>query len=152
MSSNVLLAMGDALYGVLAFDATLLSLAPGGVHADLPPNPSGWPLVWFELQQDKDEGAYGGHPGRKNRPGVNARFHVFQSEGGSLRASQMVVARLIDLLWNDAAPLTVDGYEVKFGGKPAPDAQTFQFADQELRGFKVKETVLMTDYALRKAA
>ncbi len=151
MSSNVLLVLGDALYRLLAFDSTLLALATGGVFMDIPPNPD-FPLVWIELQQDKDDGAYGGQPGRKNRPWVNARFHVFQSDGGTLRASQAVVSRLIDVLWNDAAPLTLAGYDVTFGGKPKPEAQTFQFADQELRGFKVKETVLMTDYALRKVA
>lgn len=152
MSSNVLLALGDALYARLAFDSTLLALALGGVYMDIPPNPSGWPLVWIELQQDKEHGAFGSQPGRKNKPGVNVRVHVFQSEGGTLRAAQLVMARLIDLIWDDSAPLTVDGYEVYFSGKPSPDATTFQFADQELRGFKVKESVLMADYILEKAA
>lgn len=152
MSSNVLLVLGDALYGLLAFDATLTTLAPGGVFMDIPPNPSGgWPMVWIELQQDHEHGAFGSQPGRKNKPGVNLRVHVFQSDGQTLRASQLTMARVIDLLWNDAAPLTVDGYEVYFG-TPLPDAKTFQFADQELRGFKVKEAVLMADYILEKAA
>lgn len=151
MSSNVLLVLGNALIRALAFDATLLALAPGGVFTDLPPQ-VGFPCVWIELQQDKEFGAFGCQPGRKNKPGVNARFHVFQSDGGKLIASQQVMARLIDLLWNDAAPLTVDGYEVYFSGHPSPDARTFQFADQELRGQKVKEAVLMADYMLEKAA
>lgn len=151
MSSNVLLAIGDALYALLALDSTLLALAPGGVHADIRANPSGWPLVWFELQQDQSYDGFGSQPGRKHKPGINLRVHVYQSEGGTLRASQLVMARVIDLLWNDASPLTVAGYEV-YCGTPLPDARTFQFADQELRGFKVKESVLMADYILEKAA
>lgn len=152
MSSNVLLVLGNALYALLAFDATLLALAPGGVFMDIQNNPTNWPLVWIELQQDQEHGAFGSQPGRKNKPGVNLRVHVFQSDGGSLKNSQLAMARVIDLLWNDAAPLTVDGYEVYCSGKPSPDARTFQFADQELRGQKVKESVLMADYILEKAA
>lgn len=149
MSSNVLKPLGDAIFGAIGFDATLLALATGGVFLDIPPNPT-FPLVWIELQQDQEHGGFGSQPGRKNKPGVNARVHVFQSNGGSLRDSQMVMARVIDLLWNDAAPLVVSGYEVYCSGTPLPDARTFQFADQELRGFKVKEAVLMADYMLEK--
>lgn len=151
MSSNVLLALGDALYRVFSLDATLLALARGGVHMDLPPQVD-FPVVWIELQQDKEHGGFGSQPGRKNKPGVNVRVHVFQSDGGTLRQSQLVMARVIELLWNDAAPLSVEGYAVRFSGKPAPDPQLFQFADQELRGQKVKESVLMADYFLEKAA
>ncbi len=151
MSANPLLAMGDALYALMAFDAQLLALAPGGVHRDLPNNVTPFPMVWIELQQDQEHGAFGGEPGRLNKPGLNLRVHVFQSDGGSLRDSQMAMARVIQLLWNDSAPLTVAGYEV-YCGKPLPDARTFQFADQELRGQKVKESVLMADYILQAAA
>ncbi len=150
MSSNPLLAMGDALYARLAFDTTLLALATGGVFLDIQNNPT-FPCVWIELQQDQSFDGFGSQPGRRNKPGINLRVHVYQSEGGSLRNSQQVMARVIDLLWNDAAPLTVVGYEV-YCGKPLPDARSFQFADQELRGFKVKEAVLMADYILEKAA
>lgn len=149
MSSNVLLAIGDALYRVFSADATLAAL--GGVHMDIPPNVD-FPLVWLELQQDQEHGAFGSKPGRKNKPGVNLRVHVYVAEGKTLRAGQLVMARVIDLLWNDDAPLSVDGYSVWFNGQPSPDARTFQFADQELRGQKCKESVLMADYILEKAA
>jgi hypothetical protein len=145
-SLTALQAMGDALYGVLAFDATLLASATGGVFMDVPSSPS-FPLVWVELQQDREHGGFGSMPGRLDKPGIELRLHVYQSEGGTLRTAQVIMARLVALVWNDSAPLSPVGYTV-ISGKPLPNAQTFQLSDQELRGFKVKETVLMADYVL----
>ncbi len=150
-SITALQAMGDALYGVLAFDAPLAALlasAPfGGVQMDVHAQPQ-FPLVWVELQQDRTHDGFGSQPGRRDKPGIHLRVHLFQSEGGTLRASQIIMARIVALIWNDGAPLSPVGYEV-FCGKPLPDAQTLQLSDQELRGFKVKETVLMADYVLQ---
>ncbi len=145
-SLGPLTALGRALYALLAFDSTLLTLATGGAHLDIPNNPE-FPLVWIELQQDQDFGGFGSQPGRKNKPGIGFRMHIFQSEDGTLTVAQQIGDRLIALLWNDSAPLVAEGYDV-MRGKPMPMARTFQFADQELRGFKVKESVLMGDYFL----
>lgn len=145
-----LLAMSDALYGVLALDDGLIALAVGGVHFDVPQNPD-FPMIWLELQHDKNFGGYGSQPGRGARPGVHLRVHVFQSDYGTAREAQLVMAAVVDLLWNDGAPLQVDGYVV-YGGKPLPEIEEIMLSDQELRSVKVKELVLLTDYIIEEAA
>lgn len=148
--TDPLLAMGDALYGLLAVDATLLGLASGGVHMDVPQDPN-FPFVWIELRTDSDHSGFGSQPGRRSRPGIHLRVHVFQSEYGTVRDAQIVMGRVVDLLWNDQALLTADGYEV-FCGKPMPRADEILLADEILRGQKVQELVLMTDYIIEEAA
>jgi hypothetical protein len=60
------------------------------------------------------------------------------------------MARVVELLWNDT-PLTADGYEV-ISGAPMPEPNQFRFTDEELRGIKVQESVLETDYVLEATA
>lgn len=152
-SADPLLAMMDALYGVLALDDALLALAPGGVHSDVPDVTTAFPFpfVWLELRKDRELGGFGTQPGRRSVPGVHLRVHVFQSDYGTTRDAQLVMARIVDLLWNDGAALAAEGYVV-YGGKPLPDAEEILLADQELRGVKVKELVLLTDYVIEEAA
>jgi len=146
--TDPLLAMSDALYDALALDSTLSTLAAGGVHFDVPQDPS-FPLVYLRVQHDRTFSGYNAQPGRKSRPGIFLRVHVFQSDYGTIREAQQVMSRIVDLLWNDADPLTANGYEV-FCGRPLPEVEELTFEDEELRGIKVKELVLQTSYILEE--
>lgn len=147
--TDPLLAMSDALYGVLAMDSTLSTLAPGGVYFDVPQNPQ-FPFIWLELVHERNWTGYNAKPGRGSRPEVQLRVHVFQSDYGTAREAQLVVQRIVDLLWNDAALLTADGFEV-FCGQPLPELTEVQLRDQVLDGVKVKEFVLLTNYIIEEA-
>jgi hypothetical protein len=144
-----LLSLSDALYRVLALDSTLGGLLPGGVWFDVPPNPS-FPFAWLELRNDQAFGGFHSRPGRGGRPGLQLRVHVFQSDGGTVRDAQLAMARIVELLWSDT-PLTADGYTV-ISGTPLPEPELFRFNDEELRGLKVHELVLLTDYVLEAVA
>jgi hypothetical protein len=152
--TDPLLALGDALYGVLALDTTLEGLAPGGVFFDVPQitQATVFPFIWLDLRHDENFHGFGAQPGRKSRPQVQLRVHVYQSDYGTARDAELVMARIVDLLWNDAEALVVSGYLVYCNGKPMPQAEEFQFNDEELLGIKVKEFVLQTNYLLEEAA
>ncbi len=147
--TDPLLAMSDALYGLLANDSTLISLAPGLVWFDIPQNPT-FPLVYLRVQNDRDATGFSAKPGYGSRPQMQVRVHVFQSDYGTVRAAQLVLARVVDLLWT--SNLTVAGYEVFCNGQPLPVVTEFPFEDEELNSIKVKELVLQTRYQLEEAA
>lgn len=149
--TDPLLALSDALYGVLAMDSTLGTLAPGGVWFDVPQvtPATQFPFVWLELRVDQHFGGYSSQPGRGSRPGVHLRVHVFQSDYGTVRDAQLAMAQIVTLLWSGS--LTAEGYTV-ISGQPMPEPEQMQFADEELSGIKVKELVLLADYVLEEAA
>jgi hypothetical protein len=135
-----LTAVGDAVYALFQ-DAALTALTPGGVHTDVPPDPS-YPFLWFELRHDGNHGGLGTRPGRGSVPEVLVRLHVFQSEYGTMRDAQGVMARAIELLF-EGPPLVVDGYTV-CSGIPLPEIETIPLPDEELNGIKVLELVTNT--------
>jgi len=147
--TDPLLAMSDALYGLLATDSTLVSLAPGGVFFDVPQNPT-FPLVYLRVQHDSDRSGFSAKPGRRSRPGVQLRVHVFQSDYGTVRQAQQAMARVVDVLFSNA--LAVTGYDVFCDGQPLPDITELPFEDEQLNGIKVKELVLTARYLLEEAA
>ena len=144
-----LLAVGDAVYAVMQ-DAALAALATGGVFSDVPESPE-FPFLWIELLQNGNYGGLGTRPGRGSIPGVTIRLHVFQSNYGTARDAQIVMARAIALLFDDAAPLVVEGYTV-CSGQPLPEVETIPLDDQELNGVKVKELVSNIDLIVEEAA
>ena len=133
-----LLAVGDAIYSVLQ-DPVLTALVPGGVQTDVPENPD-YPFVWIEILHGANYGGLGTQPGRGSMPGINLRLHVFQSNYGTARDAQYLLAQAIALLFDDAAPLVADGYTI-CTGHPLPEIETIPLADQELNGVKVRELV-----------
>lgn len=132
-----LLAVGDAVYALLVTDATLGALVPGGVQSDVPPTPA-YPFLWIELLHGANYGGLGTRPGQGSMPGLSLRLHVFQSDYGTMRDAQIVMARAIDLLFT--TPLVVDGYTV-CSGIPLPEIETIPLPDELLAGVKVKELV-----------
>jgi len=133
-----LTAVGDAVYAKFQ-DAQLLALAHGGVHTDVPPDPA-YPFLWFEVFHQQNFGGLGTKPGRGSMPGVTLRLHVFQSDYGVMRDAEVVMAKAVGLLFDEAAPLTIDGYTL-CGGAPLPEIETIPLPDEELNGVKVKELV-----------
>lgn len=136
--------VADAVYAVLATDATLEGLAPGGVFAEVPPDPS-YPFVWIECSEDQQHGGMGTKPGVGALPEIDLRVHVFQSDYGTLREAQIVMSRVIALL---ADPPAVEGYinSVIFHDRTIP------LADEELNGVRVKELVSMHRWFVEEVA
>jgi hypothetical protein len=143
-----LTAVGDALYALFQ-DAALSTLATGGVYSDIPPNPT-YPLLWIELQQQANYGGLGTRPGRGSVPGLTLRLHVFQSDYGTMRDAQIVMARAIELLY-DGPPLVVQGYTV-CGAAPLSEVETIPLPDEEINGVKVHELVSIVDLIVEEVA
>jgi len=136
-----LLAVGDAVYALFVTDAGLTALTPGGVQSDVPQDPS-YPFLWIELLHQSNYGGLGTRPGQGSMPGLQLRLHVFQSNYGTMRDAQAVMARAIDLLFD--SPLEVDGYTV-CSGTPLPEIETIPLPWEELNGVKVLELVTTLD-------
>jgi hypothetical protein len=139
-------AVGDAVYALLQ-DAALATLATGGVCSDVPQSPS-YPFLWFELLHQANHGGLGTRPGQGSMPGITLRLHVFQSDYGTMRDAEIVMARAIEVLFTTA--LVVDGYTV-CGGQPLPEIETIPLPDEELNGVKVKELVTNIDLIVEEA-
>lgn len=135
-----LTAVADAVYALFQ-DAQLQILAIGGVHTDVPQNPT-FPFLWCEVLHDKNYGGLGTKPGRGSMPGVTLRLHVFVGEYGTAREGQIVMARAIQLLFpaDDSVPLVMDGYTLCSGG-PMPDVESIPLSFEELNGVKTQELV-----------
>jgi hypothetical protein len=130
--------VGDAVFARLQ-DATLDAMAPGGVHTDVPPDP-GYPFVWVEVFEDTQLGGLGTKPGTGALPEIDLRLHVFQSDHGTMRDAQLVMARVLFLFFDDTQPpLAVDGYATCaiFHDRTVP------LPDEEINGVKVRELVAM---------
>jgi hypothetical protein len=125
--------VADAVYALFLLDAQLTALAPGGVQTDVPADPV-YPFVWFEVSEPDQHGGFGTKPGHGALPEVTLRVHVFQSDGGTMRDAEAVIARAIALL---ADPPVVEGY----ASCAIFHDQTIPLPDEELNGVKVKELV-----------
>jgi hypothetical protein len=145
---HALTPVGDAVYGVLVSDATLAALATGGVYSDIPADPS-YPLLWIELLHQTNHGGLGTRPGQGSMPGITVRLHVYQSNYGTMRDAQIVMARAIELLFT--TPLAVTGYTV-CGGEPLPEIDMIPLPLEELNGVKVQELVTTIDLIVEEAA
>jgi hypothetical protein len=137
MPYTPLAPVADAVYAVLALDQEMATLAPGGVFADVPPDP-GYPFVWIEVFEDRQLGGLGTKPGRGAMAEMDLRVHVFQGEHGTMRDAQLVMERVIAVVTADDA-LTVSGYRV-CGTEPFHDS-TIPLPDEEINGVKVRELV-----------
>lgn len=133
MPFTPLAPVSDALYALLFTDATLGTLAGGGVHVDVPADPA-YPFVWIEVSEPTQHGGFGTKPGLGAFPEVELRLHVFQGDGGTVRDSQLVMERVIALL---ADPPAVAGY----ASHAIFHDSTIPLADEELNGLKVHELV-----------
>jgi len=142
-----LLAVGDAVYALMQ-DAALYAIAPGGVQSDVPDSPE-YPFLWLELLHQANYGGLGTRPGLGSVPGLTLRLHVFQSNNGTMRDAQAVMARAIELLFT--TPLVVDGYTV-CSGLPMSEIETIPLADEELNGVKVKELVTNVELIVQEIA
>jgi hypothetical protein len=140
-----LLAVADGVYALFQ-DQALQALLPGGVQTDVPAN-NLYPFLWFEVLHQQNYGGLGTKPGRGSMPGCTVRLHVFQSEGGTVRDSQIAMAKAIELLFSGA--LTVDGYTVA-GGEPLPEIDGVPLSDEELNGVKVHELVYNVDLIIEE--
>jgi hypothetical protein len=143
-----LTAVGDAVYALFQ-DAALYGLATGGIYSDVPESPD-YPFVWIELLHQANYGGLGTRPGQGSVPGVTLRLHVFQSNYGTMRDAQAVMARAVELLF-EVGSLVVDGYTVSTG-LPMPEIETIPLADEELNGVKVKELVTNVDLIVQESA
>jgi len=144
-----LTALGDAVYALFVTDETLTGLTPGGIVSDVAPGDHAYPMLWFELLHGTNYGGLGTRPGRGSVPGINLRLHVFQSDYGTMRDAQIVMARAIELLFT--TPLVVEGYTV-CSGIPLPEINTIPLPDELLAGVVVKELVTSIDLILEEAA
>jgi len=147
-----LTALGDAVYALFVTDegpGSLTELAPGGIVSDVPPGDHAYPFLWFELLHGSNYGGLGTRPGQGSVPGINLRLHVFQSDYGTMRDAQIVMARAIELLFT--TPLVVEGYTV-CSGIPLPEIETIPLADELLAGVVVKELVTTIDLILEEIA
>ena len=106
-----LTAVGDAAYALFIMDPELAALATGGIYTDVPQSPS-YPFLWLEVLHQQNYGGLGTQPGRGAMPGVTLRLHVFQSDYGTMRDAQIVMARAIALLFPEegVSPLVLEGY------------------------------------------
>lgn len=94
-----------AMYGVLSADATLLALAAGGVHNDVPDGQV-YPHVLISKPTETARNTFGGPTqgiGRK----VIARAHVYSRYQGDTEASS-ILSRIVTLL--DFQPIAVSGF------------------------------------------
>jgi len=141
-------AVGDATYALFITDETLAGLATGGVFSDVPPSPE-FPFLWFELLHGANYGGLGTKPGSGSVPGLTLRLHVFQSDYGTMRDAQIVMARAIELLFT--TPLVVEGYTV-CSGIPLPEIETIPLPSELLSGVVVKELVTSVELICEEVA
>lgn len=122
--------VAEALFALLTLDATLEALAPGGIHDDVPQDPT-YPHVWLELLTETDRRGLG----TGSLPELELRVHVFAVYPGK-RTAQAIVDRVIALLKDTA--LTITGWTQ--AGLVFYDSTT-TLAPDELDGVTVHELV-----------
>lgn len=84
--------VAEAVFALLTLDATLDALIPGGVHDDLPQDPS-YPCLWYELLTETDRRGLG----TGSLPELELRVHVFTLYPGR-QPAQAILDRVIALL------------------------------------------------------
>lgn len=109
--------------------AGLTALATGGVHDDVPRNPS-FPFVWYEVRE-RELGRMGGG----GFPEVELRVHVFSSYQGA-KEPQAIGAKVVELLRDQS--ISISGYNQ--AGKIFYD-ETQLLTDELIAGVKVRELV-----------
>lgn len=144
-----LTAIADGVYALFQ-DATLLALATGGVHTDIPPGDKTYPLLWFEVLHQGNQGGLGTKPGRGSMPVCTLRLHVFQSEYGTARDAQLMMAKAIELVFIPGA-IALTGYTLA-GNEPLPEIETIPLPFEELGGVKVSELVTNIDLIVEEIA
>lgn len=122
--------VAEAIFAVLTLDATLDTLVTGGVHDDLPQDPT-YPCLWYELLAETDRRGLG----TGSLPEIELRVHVYSLYPGR-REGQAIVDRVIAVL-KDAA-LTLTGWTQ--AGLVFYDTTT-ALAMDEMNGVKVQELV-----------
>jgi hypothetical protein len=121
--------VAEALYAVFQ-DAALQAALPGGMHDDVPGDPT-YPFGWYEIPTENDVRGFG----TGGLPEVEVRVHIFSHFGGLAEAQ--AANRLVIGLLRDVA-LSVTGYTqcgrvIHDGSRTLPD--------EELHGVKVHEVV-----------
>ncbi len=132
MTSFSALAPASAgVYAVLNV-AALTSLVPGGVN-DVILQPATYPLVLFEVSENKQFGGFGTQPGRGQLPELGVRVHVF-TQDPNLSTAQTIIAKVIELL---ATPPAVTSY----ASWAIFHDQTLDLGDQVIANVTVHEMV-----------
>ncbi len=135
MSYLALSPVSVGVYGALNV-ASMLALAPGGVH-DLLPQGVTFPCVLYEVGTVGQFGI-GSKPGNGSPMSeIDLRLHVFTKTGGPKEA-QTATAKAIELLVADSA-ISVSGYTV-CGLEPFYD-ETVYLPDEMIAGQRVQEVV-----------
>jgi len=127
-----------AVFAVLNV-ASLLAIAPGGVH-NVIPQPTIYPLVFFEVSNAKQLGGFGSSPGHGDVPECELRIHAL-SEQQNVSEAQAILALCINLLYVPGT-LAVAGYTV-CAGQPMTGLQLLNLGDQLIAGVVCHEEVAM---------
>lgn len=136
MPFTPLSAVATAVYGALNV-AALTSLAPGGVHDDVPQDAS-FPFVLVEVSEEAQHGGFGTRSGQGALPEVRIRAHVYSTYEGR-RQQQVIVDKVIELLQTPPAVSGYSAWEIFHD-------QTIPMEDDLVAGVKVKE--LMATFRL----
>lgn len=131
--------VSSALYDILNLDDTLSALATGGVHTNIPQDPT-YPILWIEVVETDQWGGMGSMPNGSSLPELEVRFHAY-SERQGMSACQAIIRRAISLVTptpdNPSVPLVITGYN----GCGIFYDQTLPFPEEELNGVEVVELV-----------
>lgn len=133
---SALSAVSAAVYTALNV-AALLAIAPGGIN-DAIPQPTIYPLVFFEVSNAKQLGGFGSSPGHNDMPECEVRIHAF-SEQQNVSEAQAILNLAIGLIYAPGA-LTVAGYTV-CANQPMTDLQILNLGDQVIANVVVHEEV-----------
>lgn len=127
MSHLSLSPVAAGVYTVLNV-AAVTDLAVGGVHDDVPQDPT-FPFVWYEVQEEEARGF-----GTGGLPEVDLRVHAFSQYAG-MKEAQDIIRECVELLRDGS--VTVAGYShwATFYDRTIP------LANEVLNGVKVKELV-----------
>ena len=133
---SALSAVSAAVYAALNVSALLL-LAPGGVN-DAIPQPTIYPLVFFEVSIAKQWGGFGSSPGHNDLPECEIRLHAF-SEQQNVSEAQGILNLCLGLIYTPGA-LVVSGYTV-CANQPMTDVQLLNLGDQVIANVVCHEEV-----------
>lgn len=129
MAHSAMAPVAEAVYGVLQ-DTTLLAALAGGVHTDVPANPT-YPFLWLEIFHETEQRGFG----TGGLPEMDIRTHIFSQAAGLAEAHD--ANRLAIAVLRDVA-MTVTGYAMC---GHVFYRETISLADQEIQGVKVHELV-----------
>ncbi len=133
---SALSAVSAAVYGALNV-AAVLAIAPGGVN-DAIPQPTIYPLVFFEVSNAKQLGGLGTSPGHGDVPECEVRIHAF-SEQPNVSEAQGILNLCLGLIYAPGA-LVVSSYTV-CANQPMTDVQILNLGDQTIANVVCHEEV-----------